>query len=65
MDNLLNKELKVKLSCFKNLTQRVNSELKEAHSARSVMVRGAVKVFTHLMFGVVMVTARHLLELLC
>ncbi len=42
-----------------------NPELKDAHGARYVMVGGAAKVFTHLMLGVVMVTARHLPELLC
>ncbi|MBO4344273.1 MAG: transposase [Victivallales bacterium] len=55
---------KVHYKC-RTAVERVNSELKESHGARSVMVRGAAKVFTHLMFGVVMVTARHLLELLC
>lgn len=55
---------KVHYKC-RTAVERVNSELKDAHGARSVMVRGAAKVFTHLMLGVVMVTVRHLLELLC
>lgn len=45
--------------------ERVNSELKDSYGARSVMVRGAAKVFTHLMFGVVLVTVKHLLSMLC
>ena len=55
---------KVHCKC-RTAVERGNSELKDAHGARYVMVRGAAKVFTHLMLGVVMVTARHLLELLC
>ena len=43
----------------------MNSELKEAYGARNVMVRGAAKVLAHLMFGVVLVTVKHLLALLC
>ena len=45
--------------------ERVNSELKDSYGARNVMVRGAAKVFTHLMFGVVLVTVKHLLIMLC
>ena len=45
--------------------ERVNSELKDSYGARHVMVRGAAKVFTHLMFGVVIVTVKHLLSMLC
>ena len=45
--------------------ERTNSELKDSHGARFVMVKGAAKVFTHLMFGVVLVTVKHLLALLC
>ena len=48
----------------RTVVERVNSELKESFGARFVMVKGAAKVFTHLMFGVVLVTVRHLLDLL-
>ena len=47
----------------RTVVERVNSELKESFGARFVMVKGAAKVFTHLMFGVVLVTVRHLLDL--
>ena len=49
----------------RTVVERVNSELKDSYGARFVRVRGAAKVFTHLMFGVVLVTVRHLLDLLC
>lgn len=45
--------------------ERVNSELKDSYGAKFVMVKSAAKVFTHLMFGVVIVTVKHLLNLLC
>ncbi len=49
----------------RTVVERVNSELKDSYGARHVMVRGAAKVFTHLMFGVVLVTVKHLLAMLC
>ncbi len=49
----------------RTVVERTNSELKDSFGARSVMVRGAAKVFTHLMFGVVLVAAKHLLAMLC
>ena len=55
---------KVHYKC-RTVVERVNSELKDSFGARFVRVRGAAKVFTHLMFGVVLVTVRHLLDLLC
>ena len=54
---------KVHYKC-RTVVERVNSELKDSYGARFVMVRGAAKVFTHLMFGVVIVTVKHLLDLL-
>ena len=44
--------------------ERTNSELKECFGGRNVMVRGAAKVFAHLMFGIVLITAKHLLMLI-
>lgn len=49
----------------RTVVERVNSELKDSYGARFVMVRGAAKVLTHLMFGVVLLTAKHLLSMLC
>lgn len=44
--------------------ERVNSQLKDNHGGRNVRVRGAAKVMTHLMFGVVVMTAEALFRLL-
>ncbi len=44
--------------------ERFNSDLKDNHGGRTVRVRGAAKVTTHLMFGVVVMTAEALLRLL-
>ena len=38
---------------FRTLAERVNARLKDEFGARSVRVRGAIKVKCHLMFGVV------------
>lgn len=43
--------------------ERVNSELKDSYCARHVMVRGAAKIFTHLMFGVVLGTVMNMLSM--
>ena len=45
-------------------SERFNSELKDNHGGRTVRVRGAAKVMTHLMFGVVVMTAEALIRLL-
>jgi Transposase domain (DUF772)/Transposase DDE domain len=42
--------------------ERFNSDLKDNHGGRNVRVRGAAKVMTHLMFGVVVMTAEALLR---
>ena len=44
--------------------ERVNSEQKDSLGARSVIVNVSANVFTHLLFGGVIVTIKHLLELL-
>jgi hypothetical protein len=44
--------------------ERVNSNLKDNHGGRTLRVRGASKVMTHLMFGVVVMSAEALIRLL-
>lgn len=44
--------------------ERFNSDLKDNHGGRTVRVRGPAKVMTHLMFGVVVMTAEALIRLL-
>jgi hypothetical protein len=44
--------------------ERVNSLLKDNHGGRHVRVRGAPKVYTHLMFGILVMAAEQLLRLL-
>ena len=44
--------------------ERVNSDLKDNHGGRFVRVRGAAKVMTHLMFGVLVIAAKQLFALL-
>lgn len=44
--------------------ERVNSNLKDNHGGNSVRVRGATKVMAHLMFGVIVITANQLFNLL-
>jgi transposase len=41
--------------------ERVNSELKDNFNARSVRVKGHSKVFSHLMFGIIALTAKQLI----
>jgi Transposase domain (DUF772)/Transposase DDE domain len=43
--------------------ERVNSDLKDNHGGRSLRVRGAAKVMTHLMFGVLVISTEALLRL--
>lgn len=43
--------------------ERFNARLKEEFGGRNVMVRGAKKVMSHLMFGVISLFADHLLKL--
>jgi hypothetical protein len=51
---------------FRNRTtaERVNSNLKDNYGGRFVLVRGAAKVMTHLMFGLIAITAAQLFRLL-
>ena len=44
--------------------ERVNSMLKDNHGGRHVRVRGAPKVYTHLMFGILVIAAEQILRLL-
>lgn len=44
--------------------ERVNAMLKDNHGGRFVRVRGAAKVFTHLMFGVLVIAAQQLMRFL-
>jgi hypothetical protein len=44
--------------------ERVNSLLKDSHGGRHVRVRGAPKVHTHLMFGILVIAAEQTLRLL-
>jgi hypothetical protein len=44
--------------------ERVNSMLKDNHGGRHVRVRGAPKVHTHLMFGILVIAAEQILRLL-
>ena len=44
--------------------ERVNSLLKDHHGGRQVRVRGAAKVYTHLMFGILVIAAEQILRLL-
>ncbi len=44
--------------------ERVNSLLKDHHGGRQVRVRGASKVYEHLMFGILVIAAEQLLRLL-
>lgn len=43
--------------------ERFNSDLKDNHGGRTVRVRGPAKVMTHLMFGVLVMTAESLIRL--
>ncbi len=44
--------------------ERTNSDLKDNHGGRHVRVRGAIKVHAHLMYGILVIAAEHLLRLL-
>lgn len=44
--------------------ERVNRLLKDNHGGRHVRVRGAPKVYTHLMFGILVIAAEQILRLL-
>jgi len=44
--------------------ERTNSQLKDHHGGRQVRVRGPAKVYTHLMFGILVIAAEKILRLL-
>jgi hypothetical protein len=44
--------------------ERVNSNLKDNYGGRNIRVKGATKVMTHLMFGIVAITAMQIFRLL-
>ena len=44
--------------------ERVNSNLKDNRGGTSVRVRGAAKVFCHLMFSIVVLTVEQLMRLI-
>jgi len=44
--------------------ERVNSYLKDNYGGRNVRVKGSAKVMTHLMFGIIVITATQLFRLL-
>jgi hypothetical protein len=44
--------------------ERTNSQLKDHHGGRQVRVRGPAKVYTHLMFGILVIAAEQILRLL-
>jgi Transposase DDE domain/Transposase domain (DUF772) len=47
----------------RSAAERVNSSLKDSYGGRSVRVRGAAKVFCHLMFGILALTVGQLFRL--
>jgi Transposase DDE domain len=47
----------------RTMVERANARLKDEFGGRTVRVRGAAKVMTHLMFGVLALTADQLLKL--
>ena len=49
----------------RSTVERCNSELKDNYGARNVRVRGHLKVFLHLMLGVVALTSKALFNMLC
>jgi len=49
----------------RSAAERANSALKDSYGARFVRVRGAAKVMTHLMFGVIALTAAQVVRMLC
>jgi hypothetical protein len=50
---------------IRSTAERVNSELKDNYGGNSIRVQGYAKVLTHLMFGIIAITAKQLYNLLC
>ena len=49
----------------RSTVERGNSDLKDNHGARHIRVKGHEKVFCHLMFGVIAITAKQMFNMLC
>ena len=49
---------------IRSQVERTNSLLKDAHGGRQIRVRGAPKVYTHLMFGILVIAAEPIMRLL-
>jgi hypothetical protein len=47
----------------RSTVERVNSYLKDSHGGKTVRVKGHTKVYTHLMFGILVITAKQILAL--
>ena len=50
--------------CQRSSVERANSYLKDNHGGRNVRVRGAARVMTHLMFGIIVIAGTQLFHLL-
>jgi hypothetical protein len=49
----------------RSTAERVNADLKDNFGGRNIRVKGHEKVFTHLMFGIIAMTAKQLFNMLC
>jgi len=49
----------------RSTAERVNADLKDNRGGRNIRVKGHEKVFAHLMFGVIAITAKQLFNMLC
>jgi len=49
---------------IRSQVERTNSLLKDGHGGRQIRVRGAPKVYTHLMFGILVIAAEQIMRLL-
>ena len=49
----------------RSTVERVNADLKDNFRGRNIRVKGHEKVFTHLMFGIIAMTAKQLFNMLC
>jgi hypothetical protein len=49
----------------RSTAERVNADLKDNFGGRNIRVKGHEKVFTHLMFGIIAITAKQLFNMLC
>jgi hypothetical protein len=49
----------------RSTAERVNSHLHDSHGGRHVRVRGVAKVSAHLSFGLLVIAAEQLLNLIC